>query len=251
VAGSGEKKSATKPLFMHFSGPTGVGKTLSAGLIAKAMFSNQAQDGSRCGFFTVIMTNYKNKARGVAAAQQEINGTVSKQLSYCPRSLIVFDEIQNVEEDTLDAVLDLFYGKGALNAGQAVVIMLSDLGSTKLSSSMDRDQATKVVKEEAHNRFERLNKKVLLDNIVPFLPLGREDLEFVAESELTRLGKSMSKEFKGLWSGKLTWSNQVINGLAESCFVKPTCFSDGGRGMETLVNDEVRWFPSMLDCNPS
>ena len=79
-----------KPLLLHFTGPTGVGKTLMAQLIKEALFV------SDCGVKKIHLdVGYKYAS---ASQQRERIDAMKKdvvtQLEHCPRSLIIFDDFQ-------------------------------------------------------------------------------------------------------------------------------------------------------------
>lgn len=234
-------------LLMHFSGPTGVGKTLSSKLIGEALFSEKNPEQRVCGHMELNLRQ-ADEALGAEKALSGIRDQVAEQLSWCPRSVLVFDEIQSVAESLVDGIISIFdspthsilYKGKTVATNHAVVILVSDLGSRKLHSSMDRTQARTAVEEAATARFIRSKKRVLLQNIVPFLPLSLPEMAAVAELELKKLTHILEVEFRGMWSGLLTWSNQVPEEMARQCIAEQTCFDDGGRGVETAVQNEVQ-----------
>jgi hypothetical protein len=71
--------------------------------------------------------------------------------------VLIFDEIQRAPEELLDNIIDIFDTAGAapaltytphktpVNTSLCIVIVISDLGSTKLSPDMDRDTAKQVL----------------------------------------------------------------------------------------------------------
>jgi ATP-dependent Clp protease ATP-binding subunit ClpA len=185
---------------MHFSGPTGVGKTHTADIVAKSVLARpvdgaQNKEKDLCGKMAVQMRAFVSTApEDIDANAQELRSKVAEQLYNCPRSVIIFDEIQSVPEDLLDKVIGMFDpGEGEalshqiktvfhpVNTSLCIVIAISDLGSTKLAPSMDREQAKRVIQEEADNRFVRSKKKALLNNIVPFLSLSVDELVKVGD----------------------------------------------------------------------
>jgi len=262
VQAGGDPATAPRPLFMHFSGPTGVGKSLSADIIAGAVLAGDASDqNGLCGKLLLQMRAYASRsAKDIEAHTKAIRGMVAEQLFYCPRSVLIFDEIQTVAEELLDAVIGMFDGtKGgalahhppassilpsaypiAVNTSQCIVIAISDIGSTKLTADMDREEATGVVQEAADRRFMRSTKRELLQNVVPFLPLSTEELASVATMQLRAFGRTLEAEYRGVWVGKLTWGKEVPGWLAEECISDETCYADGGRGVRTKIELEVQ-----------
>ena len=211
-----------RPLFMHFSGPTGVGKSLTADIVAEAILSERKDERHPCGKLLVQMHQYSSPhAKHVDAATGAIRSMVAEQLYHCPRSVLIFDEIQRAPEQLLDNIIDIFDRTGQqpvltypphttpLNTSSCIIIVVSDIGSTKLNPDMDRDAAKRAVEEDADSKFQNSEKRALLQNIVPFLPLSLDDMKWVAAKELKELGGDLSKEYKGAWGGKLTWAKGV------------------------------------------
>lgn len=57
--------------------------------------------------------------------------------------------------------------------------------------------------------------------------------------ELKALRVNLAKEYKGVWAGKVTWSESAARWMAERCMADSTCYDDGGRGIETFVEHEL------------
>jgi hypothetical protein len=131
------------------------------------------------------------------------------QLAICAPLL---DEIQRAPEELLDNVIDIFDTAGAAPA---------------------------LIEEDADSKFKRSKKRALLQNIVPFLPLSRNDMRWVAARELKELGKHLSAEYTFCWGGQLTWSPPICDWMANQCHADDTCRLDGGRGIDTMVLSSV------------
>ena len=54
-------KSVPRPLFMHFSGPTGVGKSITADIIADAILKEQNAERQLCGKLLLQMNQYSSR----------------------------------------------------------------------------------------------------------------------------------------------------------------------------------------------
>eukprot|EP00286_Rhodomonas_abbreviata_P028596 CAMPEP_0181301298 /NCGR_PEP_ID=MMETSP1101-20121128/7346_1 /TAXON_ID=46948 /ORGANISM="Rhodomonas abbreviata, Strain Caron Lab Isolate" /LENGTH=315 /DNA_ID=CAMNT_0023406587 /DNA_START=12 /DNA_END=955 /DNA_ORIENTATION=+ len=200
-----------RPIFMHFAGSQGVGKSYCTELIARAMFAGVNAENKRCGHLQFEMSNYESTPpKNFAKVQNSMYDAITQQLHSCPRSLIVFDEVQKVDEKMLDAILDMFYGKHAIEAGQAVLIMVSDLGveNCQLHPQMTREEVTQPIQDAVATRFLRV-KQLLLDNIVPFVPLAADELEKVTKLKLLKLQSSLLKKYRNVWAGRLTWQKEV------------------------------------------
>ena len=99
--------------------------------------------------------------------------------------------------------------------------------------------APALIEEDADSKFKRSKKRALLQNIVPFLPLSRNDMRWVAARELKELGKHLSAEYTFCWGGQLTWSPPICDWMANQCHADDTCRLDGGRGIDTMVISSV------------
>ena len=229
-AASSMRARVHRPLFMHFSGPTGVGKSLTADIIAESILVEHNHAGHLCGKLLIQMHQYSSPhPKHIEAAARDIRGMVAEQLHHCPRSVLIFDEIQRAPEQLLDNIIDIFDRSGEqpqlthpphqtpLNTSMCIVIVVSDIGSTKLDPDMDRDSAKRAVEEDADRKFRNSEKRALLQNIVPFLPLSLDDMRWVAAKELKELGGDLAQEYKGAWAGKLTWAKDVPHWCATVC----------------------------------
>jgi DNA polymerase III delta prime subunit len=86
---------------MHFSGPTGVGKSLTANIVAKSVLASAApaKDGGKsndlCGKLAIQMRAFVSRIPAeIEANRRELRSKVAEQLYNCPRSVVIFDEIQ-------------------------------------------------------------------------------------------------------------------------------------------------------------
>ena len=225
------KHGRGETLFLHFSGPTGVGKSLTASFVAQALFSRDSSDASACGALTLNLNQYRGlKGWQIPDVETDLRQMIHEQLAQCPRSVFVIDEIQSVPPSLVNNLVSVFQ----LSPQRAfpVVVLISDLGSEKLDATMTRAQAVDAIAAASSRRFGR---QFLTHNLVPFLPLSREDLEGVASLQLQMLQAQLRLEFGASWRGKLTWHPLVTTLLAASCQDDAHCFQEGGRGIESVV----------------
>jgi DNA polymerase III delta prime subunit len=247
-------KSTKRPetLFLHFSGPTGVGKSLTANLISQALFD---PTGKGCGAISINLNELRSfKPWLLQSFLTETLQTFKDQLALCPRSVFVLDEIQSVHRDIVDELVGFFLPHGmkkhGLSVAYAVVILISDLGSERLEPNMARADAVTAISAAAQSRFgsggggagkDATTENVLMRNLVPFLPLSKDELAQVAVLQLGTLLAQLRTEFGASWRGKLTWQPQVAQAMADSCFQeKTTCYSEGGRGIESKVHHDLQ-----------
>ena len=124
-----------------------------------------------------------------------------------------------------------------VNCKNALFIMTSNLGSDTAAGKAGKDQKAILTKEailalldpiiKAHFRPEFINR---LDDILPFLPLRREDMEKIVEIQLKRLIERLKEREIGL-----TWTKEVAAYLAKEGY--DSIF--GARPLKRLIQQEV------------
>ena len=83
VQASGDPATAPRPLFMHFSGPTGVGKSLSADIIAGAVLAGDALDeNGLCGKLLLQMRAYASRVAKDIEAHTRVGSPHHFQLEH-------------------------------------------------------------------------------------------------------------------------------------------------------------------------
>jgi ATP-dependent Clp protease ATP-binding subunit ClpC len=190
-----------------FLGPTGVGKTHLAKLLAEYMF------GSREALVQVDMSEYMEKhsiSRLVGAPPgyigHEDGGQLSEAVRRRPYSLVLFDEIEKAHPDAANLLLQILE-EGRLTDGQGrkvdfrncLVILTSNAGSRGegkggtlgfVTGSADGGERARMT-EEAREYFrpELLNR---LDDTVVFNRLGGAELAKIAGLEVRVLEKRLA-----------------------------------------------------------
>ncbi len=188
-----------------FLGPTGVGKTLLAKVLAEYMFHD------RDALVQLDMSEYVDKfmvTRMVGSPPgyigHEEGGQLTEKVRRKPYAVVLFDEIEKAHPDVMDILLQILE-EGMLtdslgrrvNFRNTIVIMTSNLGSKfsrgggglgfgqdAAAARADRlkgqilDEAKRVFKPELLNR---------VDDIVVFRPLTREDAGRILDLELAQV----------------------------------------------------------------
>lgn len=194
-----------------FLGPTGVGKTLLARLLAINMF------GGEDALIQVDMSEYMEKfavSRMTGSPPgyvgHEEGGQLTEQVRQRPYSVVLFDEIEKAHPDVMDLLLQILeegrltdsFGR-KIDFRNTIIIMTSNLGadlikkSTEIGfgvveGSLDYEHIKEKIESEVKKRFkpEFLNR---LNDIVIFHPLNRENLLHVISLEIEKLQKRLKR----------------------------------------------------------
>ncbi len=194
-----------------FLGPTGVGKTHLARLLAINLF------GGEDALIQVDMSEYMEKfavSRMTGSPPgyvgHEEGGQLTEQVRQRPYSVVLFDEIEKAHPDVMDLLLQILeegrltdsFGR-RIDFRNTIVIMTSNLGadlikkSTEIGfgaveSSLDYDRIKEKIEGEVKKRFkpEFLNR---LNDVIIFHPLNKEALLKVISLELTKLQKRLER----------------------------------------------------------
>jgi ATP-dependent Clp protease ATP-binding subunit ClpC len=206
-------KDAQKPIGSFiFLGPTGVGKTYSAKLLAEYVF------GDPDALVRVDMSEYMEKfsvSRLIGPPPgyvgYEEGGQLTEKVRRKPYAVILFDEIEKAHDDVFNLLLQLL-DEGQLTDGlgrkvnfkNTLIIMTSNIGVKELSEfgqglgfqsksvGGDEERARGIIEKALKKKFkpEFLNR---LDDTVIFKSLEKKDIEKIIHLELGKLENRMSE----------------------------------------------------------
>lgn len=204
-----------------FVGPTGVGKTELAKVLADYMF------GDRNRLLRFDMSEYSNPYSVMRLIGQDSfsEGQLTAAVRRSPFSVILFDEIEKADSSFYDLLLQVL-GEGRLtdNRGRlanfcsTIIIMTSNIGASNRSRnaiSMTKPETDQDVSKyfegavQKHFRPELYNR---IDKVIPFIPLDRDTVRFVVDREI-----SLFRELEGVKFRKLDMEieEEVFDFLAE------------------------------------
>ncbi len=186
-----------------FLGPSGVGKTQLAKLLANHLF------GSSNHLLTFDMSEYIEEHSvsrllgappGYVGADEE--GRLTGAVRTTPFSIVLFDEIEKAHQRIFDIFLPIF-DEGRLKDSRGrdvsfkncIIIMTSNIGADILASSdVDNPRAALVEELRRHFRPEFINR---IDDIIPFYPLLNEDVRSILRLEINAVrGRLQEKQLK-------------------------------------------------------
>jgi ATP-dependent Clp protease ATP-binding subunit ClpB len=177
-----------------FLGPTGVGKTELARALAEFMFDDER------AMIRIDMSEYMEKhtvARLIGAPPGYIGfeegGQLTEAVRRRPYSVLLLDEIEKAHADVFNVLLQVL-DDGRLTDGQGrtvdfrntIVIMTSNLGSHIYREYERPEKVRPLIMQELRNtlRPEFLNR---IDEVVIFMPLGREHIDRIVDIQLGHL----------------------------------------------------------------
>lgn len=207
-------KDPNKPIGSFiFLGPTGVGKTHLAKVLAKYLFDSEDT------LIRVDMSEYMEKfavSRLVGAPPgyvgYEEGGQLTEKVRRKPYSIILLDEIEKAHPDVFHLLLQVLddglltdsYGR-RVDFKNTILIMTSNIGSRQLKDfgqgvgfdtgarvSAKGDYAKGVIENALKKAFtpEFLNR---IDDVVIFDSLSREDIHKIIDIELNHLYKRINE----------------------------------------------------------
>ncbi|MDR2814031.1 MAG: ATP-dependent Clp protease ATP-binding subunit [Prevotellaceae bacterium] len=219
-------KDPNKPIGSFiFLGPTGVGKTLLAKVLAKYLFD--ATDN----LIRIDMSEYMEKfsvSRLVGAPPgyvgYEEGGLLTEKVRRKPYSVVLLDEIEKAHPDVFNLLLQVF-DEGHLTDSlgrkvdfkNTIIIITSNIGSREVKDfgkgiGFASEQSVADINEKAKGIIQKALKRTFtpefinrVDEVITFNTLSKEDIGKIIDIELTdlvgRLGKmnctiEISKEAK-------------------------------------------------------
>ena len=218
-----------------FAGPTGVGKTLLAKVLAGFLFDDEK------ALTRIDMSEYMEKfsvSRLIGAPPGYVGydqgGQLTEVVRRRPYSVILFDEIEKAHPDVFNILLQVL-DDGRLTDGQGrivdftntIIIMTSNLGSAEILQ--DPEHADESVMEIIRHTFkpEFINR---IDEIVIFNPLGENEIKKIVHLQLETLRERVEK--RGF---HLDWGDDVESYIAKAGFDPQF----GARPIRRCIQNEV------------
>lgn len=200
-----------------FMGPTGVGKTYLAKVVAQEYFGQESE------MIRVDMSEYQDIASIEKFLGESGNRSLTSQSAVSlidkvkinPYTVILFDEIEKAHPQVLDLFLQIFEdGRLTSNLGEVVdftnsiIVCTSNIGSSILLDSLSDGKTTwEEAKDRALIELRQSIRPELLnrfDKVLVFHPHEIEDLSAISDLLLQELAKRLSEK-----SITLIWNSLI------------------------------------------
>lgn len=204
-----------------FVGPTGVGKTELAKVLAEFIF------GNRNRMIRFDMSEYSDpySVSRLVGSSYFSDGLLTSAVRKEPFAVLLFDEIEKADSTFYDLLLQVL-SEGRLTDSQGklvnfcstIIIMTSNIGAKSLNdriinltAKQDKQQIVDHFMTAVQNYFrpELFNR---IDQVIPFEPLDQLTVRYVVDREIVLLRKREGIQFRRM---HLSISDAVYDFLAE------------------------------------
>jgi len=226
-----------------FLGPTGVGKTYFAKVLAETIFSGSED------IIRLDMSEFKEKhevAKLLGAPPgyvgYEKDGILTLAIKKNPYTVILLDEIEKAHPEVFDIFLQVF-DEGHLKDSKGrtlvfydtVIIMTSNIGSNLIFN---------LIKENPNITNEELKQKLVpeilkflrpeilnrIDEVIVFKPLNKESVIKIIELELNEISKKMEEN-----GGSLIFTDKLKEYILNNAFDP----SFGARNIKRFIQSKI------------
>lgn len=237
-----------------FLGPTGVGKSELAKVLAKEVFNNEN------ALVKLDMSEFMEKhnlARLIGAPPgyvgYEDSGKLTETIRKQPYSVVLLDEIEKAHPEIYNILLQIMEdgyltdAKGRkVNFRNCIIILTSNIGASDLSkqASIGFKAISSSQKKQAFDRYEEMKKTVLynlkqqfkpellnrLDKTIVFKPLDKQAIKKIVDRQIGELNERLKE--KGI---NLEIEGKLRNYIAQHGF-EPEF---GARPIRRMISDMI------------
>ncbi|MBI4159685.1 ATP-dependent Clp protease ATP-binding subunit [Candidatus Wolfebacteria bacterium] len=222
-----------------FVGPTGVGKTELAKILASIQF------GSETMMLRFDMSEYQDKQsffRFIGSPDGKIAGMLTEAVIQKPYSLILLDEFEKAHPDILNLFLQVSDdGRLTDNLGRTVdftntiIIATSNAHSDFIKTRIEAHTPIEAIAEQLKKKLTDFFRPELLNrfsDIIVFKTLGPDDILQITELQLDSLAASV-REAQGV---ELSFEDAAIRKVAELGYDP----AFGARPLRGVISEKLR-----------
>ena len=224
------------------AGPSGVGKTETARIIADLLYGGER-------FLTTInMSEFQEKhtlSRLIGSPPGYVGygegGVLTEAVRKKPYSVILLDEVEKADPDILNLFYQVF-DKGVANDGEGreinfcntLILLTTNLGSQTLSQLCEDNTIldSQALADAIRPDLIRFFQPALLArmSIVPYVPIHASLLQQLVQLKLSQLKSRFKKQGYGL-----SWSEDIEALISQRCYRSET----GARHIDYIINHTI------------
>jgi ATP-dependent Clp protease ATP-binding subunit ClpC len=239
-----------------FLGPTGVGKTLTAKILAEDFFQNK-NSVIRIDMSEFMERHNVSQLIGAPAGYVGYGegGKLTEQVRRSPHSIILFDEIEKAHPDVFNILLQVLEdgiltdSEGRkVNFKNTIIILTSNLGTGEFTQASKIGFEENEKSQEIKKQFASIKEKTLenlkktikpeilnrLDHIIVFDALGEKEIKKIIQLELKILKDRLKKQ-----NVELKFNAKTIKLLTE----KSLSIEQGARlirkNIQNIIENEI------------
>jgi type VI secretion system protein VasG len=226
-----------------FVGPSGVGKTECARVVADSLF------GGERFVITINMSEYQEshtvsqlKGSPPGYVGYGEGGVLTEAVRQRPYSVVLLDEVEKAHRDVMNLFYQVF-DRGFMRDGEGreidfkntVIMMTSNLGSDTFMQVCTEDErpTTDQLREVIHQELVNHFQAALLARmkVIPFYPLRKEAMKGIVKLKLGQIGKRL-RESHAMDFG---YDQVVADTIVERC----TQIDTGARNIDFIIDRTV------------
>ena len=222
-----------------FVGPTGVGKTELAKILARIQF------GSEQMMLRFDMSEYQDKQsifRFIGSPDGKLAGNLTESVIQKPYSLILLDEFEKAHPDILNLFLQVFDDgrltdnlSRTIDFTNTIIIATSNAHSDFIKTHIEAHTPMETISQELKKKLADYFRPELLNrfsNIIVFKTLTLDNIKAITRIQLNDLAQNVS-ESNGI---DLEFDEAVVKKVAELGF-DPVF---GGRPLRGVLSEKIR-----------
>jgi type VI secretion system protein VasG len=236
--------SPEKPIAVFLLvGPSGVGKTETAQMMAEQLFGGER-------FLTVINMSEYQEAHTVSQLKGSPpgyvgygeGGVLTEAVRRRPYSVVLLDEVEKAHHDVMELFYQVF-DKGFMRDGEGreisfrntVILMTSNVATHVFMETCTEDERPTLdqLRQAIHPFLVQEFQPALLGRmkVVPFYPLRKDAIAQIARLKLGRIAKRLQDSHKM----KFVFDDSVVDQIAERC----TQVDSGARNIDFIIDKNV------------